>query len=103
MALEARGLNVTPATIQRFEQAGDPVSTCILAHIITNEVCHVGFVVKWFESCCKILNTAAQQKWRMLVERHFGRPLKPPFNDSARRQAGLTRDFYISLACWALH
>lgn len=98
MVLEARGLDVTPATIERFEKAGDSASARILARIMSDEVRHVGFGVKWFESRCKTLNIAPQQTWRMLVERYFGGRLKPPFNDSARRQAGLTRDFYIALA-----
>lgn len=98
MVLEARGLDVTPATIERFEKADDSASARILARIMYDEVRHVGFGVKWFESRCKTLNIAPQQTWRMLVERYFGGRLKPPFNDSARRQAGLTRDFYIALA-----
>ena len=36
--------------------------------------------------------------WRMLVRRHFRGVVKPPFNDSARATAGLTRDFYAPLA-----
>jgi uncharacterized ferritin-like protein (DUF455 family) len=34
----------------------------------------------------------------MLVKRHFRGALKPPFNDSARRQAGLTEEYYAALA-----
>jgi uncharacterized ferritin-like protein (DUF455 family) len=99
MVLEARGLDVTPTMIERFEQAGDARSARILTRIMNDEICHVGFGVKWFESCCKNLNVAPQKQWKMLVSRYFGGQLKPPFNDSARRQAGLTRDFYMPLAC----
>lgn len=98
MVLEARGLDVTPVMIDRFEQAGDGASARILARIMSDEIHHVGFGVKWFESCCKNQNVAPQQQWKMLVSRYFGGQLKPPFNDSARQQAGLTRDFYLSLA-----
>ena len=98
MVLEARGLDVTPATIDRFEKAGDLMSARILARIMADEVRHVGFGVKWFEKRCKVLNFAPQKTWQLLVERYFGGRLKAPFNDSARRQAGLTRDFYIALA-----
>jgi uncharacterized ferritin-like protein (DUF455 family) len=98
MVLEARGLDVTPATIERFERAGDRVSGRMLARIMDDEVRHVGFGVKWFESRCKKGNIAPQQHWKRLVSCHFSGQLKPPFNDSARRRAGLTRDFYSSLA-----
>lgn len=98
MVLEARGLDVTPATIDRFEKSGDDISARILTRIMHDEIRHVGFGVKWFESRCKSENVAPQQQWRTLVSRYFGGRLKPPFNDSARRQAGLTRDFYLSLA-----
>lgn len=99
MVLEARGLDVTPMMIDRFEQAGDGRSARILTRIMSDEIHHVGFGVKWFESCCKSSNVAPQQKWQKLVSRYFAGQLKPPFNDSARRKAGLTRDFYQSLAC----
>jgi uncharacterized ferritin-like protein (DUF455 family) len=36
--------------------------------------------------------------WHSLIERHFKGALKPPFNDSARNAAGLTTDFYNSIA-----
>ena len=99
MVLEARGLDVTPMTVERFDRVGDTVSARILARIMTDEIRHVGFGVKWFESRCETLNVVPQQQWKMLVSRYFGGRLKPPFNDSARRQAGLTRDFYRPLAC----
>lgn len=98
MVLEARGLDVTPAMIERFTTQGDDASARILARIMNDEIRHVGFGVKWFESCCNERNVAPQQQWKALVSRYFGGQLKPPFNDSARRQAGLTRDFYMSLA-----
>ncbi len=37
-------------------------------------------------------------RWKALVSIHFGRSLKPPFNDSARLAAGLSRSFYGTLA-----
>ncbi len=98
MVLEARGLDVTPKTIERFEAAGDRKSARILARIMEDEVRHVGFGVKWFESHCRTLSVVPEQQWNMLVTRYFKGRLKPPFNDSARRRAGLTRDFYLPLA-----
>jgi uncharacterized ferritin-like protein (DUF455 family) len=36
--------------------------------------------------------------WKMLVAQHFRGRLKPPFNDSARLAAGLSRDLYAAIA-----
>lgn len=41
MVLEARGLDVTPATIMRFKAAGDARSATILGRILNDEIRHV--------------------------------------------------------------
>ena len=48
MVLEARGLDVTPATLQRVEAAGDANGARILARILDDEIRHVGFGTKHF-------------------------------------------------------
>ncbi|ODP38580.1 ferritin-like domain-containing protein [Sphingomonas turrisvirgatae] len=98
MVLEARGLDVTPATIARFESAGDIATARILTRIFNDEIVHVGFGTRWFESCCAQRGVEPQSHWRSLLSQHFGGAIKPPFNDSARRSAGLTRDYYAPLA-----
>src|SRR5204862_334937 len=47
MVLEARGLDVTPATIERFDAAGDAVTARILTRIVTDEVRHVRAGTEW--------------------------------------------------------
>ncbi len=47
MILEARGLDVTPATCARFEAAGDGISASLLDRIYRDEITHVGIGVKW--------------------------------------------------------
>lgn len=98
MVLEARGLDVTPATIARFEAGGDPVTARILRRILADEIRHVEAGTIWFKSACKAARIAPAAHWQMLVERHFRGIVKPPFNDSAREAAGLTRDYYTALA-----
>ncbi len=97
MVLEARGLDVSPATIDRLAAMGDARSAQILTRIYTDEIRHVGFGSKWFQIICESSGLVAPNHWQMLVKRHFRGPLKPPFNDSARLSAGLTRDYYGSL------
>jgi uncharacterized ferritin-like protein (DUF455 family) len=98
MILEARGLDVTPATIARFEAGGDSVSARILDRIYRDEIRHVAAGVRWFRHFCAERRFEPSDQWRALVQRHFKGSLKPPFNDSARNAAGLTTDFYSSLA-----
>lgn len=98
MVLEARGLDVTPAMIDRFAAAGDLASARLLRRILADEVRHVAAGVGWFRLICEERRVGAAETWRLLVALHFRGTVKPPFNDSARCEAGLTTDFYHALA-----
>lgn len=98
MVLEARGLDVTPVTIDRFRSAGDEPTARILQRILDDEIVHVSAGTRWFESRCAARGVPPQAEWRALLERYFRGSVKPPFNDSARRSAGLTREYYAPLA-----
>lgn len=98
MVLEARALDITPATIERFAGAGDAATARMLGRIMTDEIRHVAAGTKWFRDATTRLGVDAANHYQILVKRHFHGPVKPPFNDSARQQAGLTRDFYDALA-----
>jgi uncharacterized ferritin-like protein (DUF455 family) len=98
MVLEARGLDVTPATIERFEAAGDQRSAAILARIYRDEIRHVAAGTRWFGIGCEAQRIEAVSHWKRLVGLHFRGSVKPPFNDSARHEAGLSREFYDGVA-----
>jgi uncharacterized ferritin-like protein (DUF455 family) len=98
MVLEARGLDVTPMTIDRFVAAGDEASARLLRRILADEIRHVRAGTRWFEFACSRKGFAPDSHWRSLVARYFRGVLKPPFNDSARESAGLTLNYYQSLA-----
>jgi uncharacterized ferritin-like protein (DUF455 family) len=98
MVLEARGLDVTPATIERFAAAGDARSAAILGRILTDEIRHVGSGTRWFDWACKAQGLCPPEHWQMLVKSRLRGAVKPPFNDSARRAAGLTQDYYGVIA-----
>lgn len=98
MVLEARGLDVTPATLAAFERAGDARSAAILGRIYRDEIRHVSIGTAWFKCWCESRNLAAAPEWQRLIRLHFRGIVKPPFNDSARGQAGLSRDFYAGVA-----
>jgi uncharacterized ferritin-like protein (DUF455 family) len=98
MVLEARGLDVTPPTIARFEAAGDAPSAAILGRIYRDEIRHVSVGTKWFGWACESRRIAPVSEWQRLVALYFRGSLKPPFNASARDEAGLSRDYYAGLA-----
>lgn len=95
MVLEARGLDITPATIERFQKVGDVASVRILTRILADEERHVAAGTRWFRFACESAGKEPVPTWHKLIARHFRGVLKPPFNDSARQRAGLTRDFYL--------
>ena len=98
MVLEARGLDVTPMTIERFLAAGDQRSARILQRIFDDEVRHVGFGTSHFTQVCTERGDSPPETWKILVARHFRGSVKPPFNDSARSAAGLSYDFMAGVA-----
>lgn len=98
MVLEARGLDVTPATLQRVRSAGDENGAKILERILDDEIRHVGFGTKHFVALAIRNGESPQGSWQKLVSQYFRGSVKPPFNDSARLAAGLSRDFYNAIA-----
>lgn len=98
MVLEARGLDVTPTMIQRFAAAGDTGTSRILERILNDEIHHVRAGTRWFESACARVDLIPESTWKHLVSRYFRGLIKPPFNDSARDSAGLTREYYQAIA-----
>ena len=97
LVLEARGLDVTPATIDGLTAAGDAASAAILEIIYRDEKRHVAFGAKWFRHMCDRQGRPPEPTFHALVRANFRGALKPPFNDRARSEAGLTPGFYRPL------
>ncbi len=98
MALEARGLDVTPMMIERLRGAGDERGAVILQRILDDEIRHVRAGAMHFIALCARRDEAPEDTWKSLIRLHLPRAVKPPFNDSAREAAGLSRTFYATLA-----
>jgi uncharacterized ferritin-like protein (DUF455 family) len=98
LVLEARGLDVTPSMITRLNDADDNASAAILDIIYRDEKRHVAFGTRWFRYMCEREGTAPEPRFHALVRRYFKAPLRPPFNDRARSEAGLTPGFYKPLS-----
>jgi uncharacterized ferritin-like protein (DUF455 family) len=98
MVLEARGLDVTPAIVAAFERGGDARSAAILRRVYRDEIRHVAAGTYWFRRTCESRGLETVPEWQRLIRAHFRGIVKPPFNDSARDEAGLSREFYLGVA-----
>ena len=97
MVLEARGLDVTPATLERVRAQGDENGAKILQRILDDEIRHVAFGSKHFHDVSAARGENPRESWRKLVQIHFSGEMKGPFNDSARFAGGLPREYYDAL------
>ena len=97
MVLEARGLDVTPGMIEVFTKAGETQAVEAMKVIYAEEVAHVAYGSKWFHFLCGRHDLDPKKVFHDLVRRYFHGPLKPPFNEEKRAEAGLPPDFYWPL------
>ncbi len=97
LILEARGLDVTPALQAKMRETGDMESAAVLDVIYEDEKGHVAVGAKWFRFLCARQKKDPAAAFQALVRANFRGPLKAPFNDIARAEAGLTPSFYRSM------
>jgi uncharacterized ferritin-like protein (DUF455 family) len=89
--LEARGLDVTPALIEKFTAMNDHASVALLERILTDEVGHVERGSYWFNYICQQRGLEPSQTYQQLITRYFrGDKPKGPFNREMRIIAGFT-------------
>ena len=86
--LEARGLDVTPAMIDKLLKLDDRATADILVTILNEEVDHVAIGSRWYAWCCERQGLDAESHFFALVERHALGAIRSPFNHAARAQAG---------------
>ena len=97
MVLEARGLDVTPQTLERVRGAGDQRRAPIRSRILDDENRHLAVGTRHFIAVAAERRESAEILFQTLISEHFRGGLKPPFNDSARQAAGLSRNFYAGV------
>lgn len=98
LVLEARGLDVTPKMIVDMAAHGDMTSSALLKTIYEDEISHVAVGKKWFDYLCDKEGLDPVTTYHDCVRTYFKGTLKRPFNEPARREAGLTPIFYEPLA-----
>lgn len=91
---EARGLDVNPMTIQKFRLSGDTESVEALEVIHHDEITHVTTGHRWLTWICNQEGTDPVQVFRSNVQKHFRGPLRGPFNEEARLEAGMDKRYY---------
>ena len=85
--LEARGLDVNPPMLARFEAAGDGATAAILRVILADEVGHVAVGDRWFRWCCAQRCLDPEDTFATLLA-EAGVRVRPPLNVEARLAAG---------------
>lgn len=98
LVLEARGLDVTPALIERLDRFGDTESAAVLQIIYQDEIGHVATGLRWFAWLAERRGCEPVATWQNLVRAHFRGHLKPPFNEAARLMAGFDAAYYLPIA-----
>jgi uncharacterized ferritin-like protein (DUF455 family) len=93
---EARGLDVTPGMIAKLRSAGDRESAAILDIIYRDEIGHVATGHRWLAHVCAERGLVAENEFpRALARVGLARP-HAPFNEEARRAAGLGPAFDVA-------
>ena len=90
--LEARGLDVTPAMMEKLEKVGDIQTVDALKIILRDEIGHVAIGSRWFKYCCDLRAYNHEEKFRELLQEYMGGALRGPFHTEARIQAGFSKE-----------
>ena len=93
MFLEARGIDTTPAVVDRLTNAGDQKTAAVLARIYEDEIEHLKTGVHWFEVICERDGYDPIKKWKTLVHTHLRSGPKGPFNWAGREKAGMDQAY----------
>lgn len=88
--LEARGLDVTPGIMRRFQQIGDEATVEVLRIILTDEVGHVEFGSRWFRYLCGQRGLDPEATYFDLLKNFLNGEIRCPLHREARLQAGFS-------------
>ncbi|MCU7891488.1 MAG: ferritin-like domain-containing protein, partial [Candidatus Thiodiazotropha sp. (ex Ustalcina ferruginea)] len=89
--LEARGLDVTPGIMRRFEAIGDMETVKVLQIILREEVGHVQFGSKWYSYLCHQRGLEPEETYFDLLENFLNGEIRGPLHHQARREAGFSK------------
>jgi uncharacterized ferritin-like protein (DUF455 family) len=88
--MEARGLDVTPSIIHKFQSASDHETAQVLQRIYQDEIIHVQLGNRWFNALCQDQLLEPMATFKILLNAYGRNVLKAPFNKAGRHLAGFT-------------
>ena len=90
--MEARGLDVSPAMIEKLNAIGDDAGVAILTRIYQDEVGHVQRGSHWFNLLANQRGLAPEGYYKELILNYYKGKPKGPFNREVRIIAGFTNN-----------
>ncbi|MFN8051859.1 MAG: ferritin-like domain-containing protein [Acidimicrobiales bacterium] len=91
LVFEARGLDVTPGLVERFEHHDDAETAAVLRIVLRDEIGHVEVGSRWFAHVCAERDLDPRVEFERLVG-EANLLIVPPFNVEARVAAGFDAD-----------
>lgn len=85
--LEARGLDVTPAIIEKLRRVGDDTTVAIFEQILEEEVPHVEIGTRWFRYFAEPRGLDPDATFFKLLDEYMNGGPPGPYNLEARREA----------------
>jgi uncharacterized ferritin-like protein (DUF455 family) len=88
--LEARGIDASPALMEKFKTAKDARAVEILEIILRDEIGHVVIGNRWYRFLCEARGVDPLETFRRLLIEFNAPRVRAPFFESARKEAGFT-------------
>lgn len=90
--MEARGLDVTPAMIDKLESMDDQAGVAILTRIYQDEIGHVERGSYWFNTLANQRGCDPEQTYKDMIQACYKGKPKGPFNREVRIIAGFSNN-----------
>jgi len=101
--LEARGLDVTPGMIARFENISETEMVDALNIIQRDEIGHVERGNYWFNEICRQRSLQPSTTFHQLLDEYMEESMFDSLNQEARMAAGFSRQELVELAARNRH
>jgi len=84
--------------VHKFSSNQDKASAVLIDRICREELFHVEAGIKWFKYLCERNGEDPINEFHKIVPIYTPSKLIPPFNKEARKQTGLTEEWYMPLS-----
>ena len=101
--LEARGLDVTPGMINKFQNIGELELVDIMNIIQSDEIGHVERGNYWFNELCRQRGLSSSETFHQLLDEYMEESMFDSLNQEARIAAGFSKQELVDLAARNRH